>query len=315
MENGAGGGGEHDTLTSWFGAAADFYGQKDTINAMIAAEVEVILGEIRQKHGTLKAWAATCPGKLYLSGHSMGAAMAQVIGYLANLNSDPLGMKKPIAAMYLLGPPGVATKALHNGQSSDGCFDGFIYYATVPEGFLPGYGAIADKAVSLLTGYGFRHAKMAWTGLNVKAGDSSKESNLLGIGDEAACTTDLPAVYQGMLSNSTLMDKAVAHYLRLGGDTIGLHDNEPYVYNLPAPMTPRVAAAAAACNYRNSALGALLKPIVDPMCAEVTAVGWTLAEEYKAHDPNLADKDNADLYRSGGDCLLAMCTPLPAPTC
>ena len=234
MENGAGGGGEHDTLTSWFGAAADFYGQKDTINAMIAAEVEVILGEIRKKHGTLKAWAATCPGKLYLSGHSMGAAMAQVIGYLANLNSDPLGMKKPIAAMYLLGPPGVATKALHNGQSSDGCFDGFIYYATVPEGFLPGYGAIADKAVSLLTGYGgFRHAKMAWTGLNVKAGDSSKESNLLGIGDEAACTTDLPAVYQGMLSNSTLMDKAVAHYLRLGGDTIGLHDNEPYVYNLP----------------------------------------------------------------------------------
>ena len=80
-------------------------------------------------------------------------------------------------------------------------------------------------------------------------------------------------------------------------------------------MTPRVAAAAAACNYRNSAFGALLKPIIDPMCAEVTAVGWTLAEEYKAHDPNLADKDNADLYRSGGDCLLAMCTPLPAPTC
>ena len=80
-------------------------------------------------------------------------------------------------------------------------------------------------------------------------------------------------------------------------------------------MIPRVAAAAAACNYRNSAFGALLKPIVDPMCAEVTAVGWTLAEEYQAHDPNLADKDNADLYRSGGDCLLAMCTPLPAPTC
>ena len=61
----------------------------------IATELEVVLTSIREKYVTLAAWAATCPGRLHIAGHSMGGGMGAMLAYLANLKSDPLGMSKP----------------------------------------------------------------------------------------------------------------------------------------------------------------------------------------------------------------------------
>ena len=75
----------------------------------VATELEVVLTSIREKYVTLAAWAATCPGRLHIAGHSMGGGMGAMLAYLANLKSDPLGMSKP--GRTVISSPGSHTPA------------------------------------------------------------------------------------------------------------------------------------------------------------------------------------------------------------
>jgi hypothetical protein len=335
--------GEDVDMSTW---VENPQGSKISVRKWAIDELEVITGLIEDKHGSLGEWAATCSGSLYISGHSMGALMGSLLGYYANLDSDPLKLGKRVAKMHLFGMPFDYEGEVINEQSEDGCFPGAIYYSVVPEGYVPGYGAFADKvgievaAQYVKDGRGNKTPKMTKIAVEVK-GNTSFQSNMLGFGTFDECGTGLPDVYTKMMNNATLYTKAAENYFRVtdtGG--FGVHNGEPYVWNLPKKdkpdkyekkerkackkrnkknhrgktedceeLSPRMAAEAFACTYRNS----LLAPYFGgesyhntTFCKPLEDAGWKIKETYKVYDPSTFDTDNADLFQNGDDCLLSL---------
>lgn len=312
-------------------ARPGFYGQFDLMTGL-TEELEVIFGLIRAKHGSLKTWAATCTGDLYLAGHSMGGGMASIWAYLANLLSDPLGMGKTVSGVFLFSPMPASTSNLQNGQSADGCFQGAIYY---PRMHFTGFGTLPDPIPvyreAAMT-QRMHNIKLPWTSLDM-VGPATDQSNLLGPTAHTPCG-ELPLVYQVINGNETLYKKAMSESIIWFEAEVGLHEPIGLVWPtelVKPPFSPRLAAAASACAYRKSNINGLLAVDVEPLCDVPPAAGWILTQEYTAPHPagtcneaacrtgarkllrelhnkvqSSEDTDNADLYRYGNDCLLAM---------
>ena len=89
-------GADADVFTAADNKLVEFYGVKKEVGLWggFTRELETILTVIRENYGTLAAWAATCTGKLFVTGHSMGGALASMFAYLANLKKDPLGIQR-----------------------------------------------------------------------------------------------------------------------------------------------------------------------------------------------------------------------------
>ena len=219
-------------------------------------EVMTILGTIVEKHGSLAAWAATCPGELHVSGHSMGGGAASIIAYLANKNGDPMGMKKTVSQVYLFGSNPGASFTMTNDQSADGCFSGASYYTRAPAGTVPGYGDIIDIGLPAghassapwmaQLGYPYPgvmlHPKIKYTALDMtgpptKNGTAANvgifldESKLVGPTLVTPCGQDPPGLV-ATLANYSLLAKSESEYVSppYGGTlaSYGLH--MPFMY-------------------------------------------------------------------------------------
>jgi hypothetical protein len=203
----------------------------------LAAELEIILTSIREKYTTLAAWAATCPGRLHVAGHSMGGGMAAIFAFLANMNSDPLGMKKPVSRVFLFAPMAPATTTLYNERSSDGCFTGGSYYTRALAGVVPGFGTIGDCTSVIPFAPNMVIPKMKVSSIDMN-GPYTDASNVLGTGLKTDCGS-VPPVYEAMQSNQTLMNGCFSNFLILeapaatgGPSAFGLHSMVPYILGL-----------------------------------------------------------------------------------
>lgn len=207
------------------------YNGVDGVMGQIADETETLLNAIRTRHGSLASWtAAMCPGKLYLAGHSSGGGIAALIGYLANLASDPLGMNKHVDEIYTYSTGTYFQTSLANPRSADGCFKGMAYYTRVPEGIDSGYGSYGDPtAVQLFSGYGYKYlVPLPYMSLDV-IGSATSPDNVRGPVTSTPCGSQ-PWVYTSMSMNTTLLDRASAQKIIAFGASFGLH--EPIaVYN------------------------------------------------------------------------------------
>ena len=198
-------------------------------------ELEVFLDHITTEYGSLTAFGASCPGNLYLAGHSMGGGIAAVLGYMANLKSDPLALGKPVAGLYLFAAMPPATSQLTNEQSADGCFAGSNYYTRSLEGVVPGYPALADAtfldgsmAVAGYPDYGMVPAKTGFTSFDL-AGPAPNVSNLLGPGVLTPCG-DLPEIMTTM-RNTTNWAKFNSYFMNaLNPDPACIGYHEPFAY-------------------------------------------------------------------------------------
>merc|ERR1719231_1207919 len=201
----------------------------------IAAELEVILTSIREKYVTLSAWAATCPGRLHVAGHSMGGGMAAMFAYLANLNSDPLDMKKPVSRVFLFNPLSPAENSLTNDRSSDGCFTGVSYYTRALAGIVPGLGTIADITAGFVPNMVI--PKIASSSIDMQ-GPSTDPSNILGPVLDTECGS-VPPVFNAMRSNQTLGYGAYSQmYTSPENPTsLGLHDMLNFILAFPQNKT------------------------------------------------------------------------------
>ena len=198
-----------------------------------AAEVSTILGKVVEKHGSLAAWAATCPGDLHVSGHSMGGAAASIIAYLANKIGDPMGMQKTVSEVHLFGSNPGASFTMTNDQSASGCFEGSSYYSRVPRGTVPGYGDLVDFAIAnghassdpwvayawapypgVMLHPKIEHTSLDMTGPPTKNGTAAgvgiflDKSKLAGPALVTPCGQDPPALVE-TLANATLGLKSV----------------------------------------------------------------------------------------------------------
>jgi len=219
----------------------NFYGYKNLFQKTMSEELEVILGAIRARDGSLGAWTASCPGQMIFVGHGMGAAMASIFAYLANQNGDPLKMNKHISGVGVYASPPVATKRLTDDHTEDGCFNGVSYYSRMPPEYLPNYESLGDKMmVDTRTKPGLKHVKMAFIALDIK-GDVRNQSNILGPGPKTPCTRDGsgkgkiddPPILAAMTNNATLYAKATEEWSKVyNPSAIGFHDLEAYVWNL-----------------------------------------------------------------------------------
>lgn len=129
----------------------DAAGEDMGFMTLATEELEGLFGKIRAKHGSLASMFtdASCTGELYVTGFSMGGALAQIFSYMANLPSDPLKLHVNVAELYLFGSMPSAMTPLSNGQSADGCFKGTSYYNLVPAGVAAGYSAHTMRAALL----------------------------------------------------------------------------------------------------------------------------------------------------------------------
>lgn len=214
---------------------SSFYGVNVGFMTGLTEELEVILTEIRQQHGSLADFAGSCPGSLSVSGHSMGGGMAAIFAYLANLPSDPLSMGKHVSQTFLFGANPPATTKLENAQSEDGCFEGASYYARTTS--VPGFSALGDPAI------GFATLETGMVGMNIPSvslevtGIITDSTNLAGPGITTPCGEE-PPVLIAMRSNMTLAYEAQAQmlvsgpYCPLPGHTgcIGLHEPAAYMW-------------------------------------------------------------------------------------
>jgi hypothetical protein len=231
---------------SKYGPVDSYYGVSDVgLSEGLTEELEVILIAIRDRHGSLASWTASCPGAFTVTGHSMGGGMAAILGYLANLAGDPLNMNKRVSQLLLFAPMPPATTPLTDGQSEGGCFSGTHYYTFVPAGVAAGYGAFADLAE--LHGYfkgGMVSPMVPWTPLQV-VGPSNDPANLLGVGEGVACG-GTPPVYPEMAKNMTLLAKAEYEFMRAlhpaDPKVFGLHELPAYVDSFP-PMSSAAPTA------------------------------------------------------------------------
>lgn len=205
------------------------YGLEPLIMTHYIDELEPFLSLFRTKHGSLSAWAKTCPGRLFVAGHSMGGAMANLFAYWSNHPSDPLDLGKTVTGLYLFGADPITPTPLTNGQRDDGCFDGALYYAQALAGVIPGYPEVPDvipvmntimyTAAQLSSGGEtiVMNTKIPWISLDL-AGPAYVASNRLGLGVQTPCGA-VPPAYMAALSNYSIMVKAFDNYV--GG--IGTH--------------------------------------------------------------------------------------------
>ena len=304
-----------------------FHGVSAGLSQGLIDELDVFLDHISDKYGSLAAWTATCPGDLYLAGHSMGAGIAAVLGYMANLKSDPLGLKKPVTELYLFAAMPPATTELTNEQSADGCFAGSNYYTRTLDGVVPGFSVIADG--TFLTGgidvpslgfvnHGMVPAKTSFTSMDL-TGTVRDASNLLGPGVLTPCGS-LPEAYATM-KNTTYFEKMFAYFI-IGLDptnpaNIGYHDAVAYLRPADAAantktgnsMTASIASLATMCTYTASNLVHALFGDLTTACEQTKSAGWALAEKFSVVHPasgGVNDTDNAFFWRSGDDCLLSI---------
>jgi hypothetical protein len=215
----------------------EFYGVTGVgLSKGLAAELEVILTSIREKYVTLSAWAATCPGRLHVAGHSMGGAMAAMFAYLANLNSDPLDMKKPVSMVFLFVAMPPAEKSLTNDQSSDGCFTGVSYYTRALAGIVPGLGTIADYTPAWPPTMVI--PKIASSSIDMQGPGWIDPSNILGTVLDTECGS-VPPVFNAMLSNQTLLYGADSqlHWSPENPTALDLHNPQNFVLAFPQNKT------------------------------------------------------------------------------
>ena len=213
-------------------------------------EVMTILGKIIEMHGSLATWAATCPGELHVSGHSMGGAAASIIAFLANKNGDPMGMKKTVSQVFLFGSNPGASFTMTNDQSADGCFSGASYYMRVPAGNLIDLGIASGHASSApwmaQLGYPYpgvmlqpkiKYTALDMTGPPTKNGTAANvgifldESKLVGPSLVTPCGQDPPGLVANLANYSLFAKSDSEAYSPPFGGTLasyGLH--MPWMY-------------------------------------------------------------------------------------
>lgn len=233
-------------------AKAEFCAPIDTFHAPVGfakgltLELQAILDQITAKHGSLATFASTmCKGELHVTGHSMGGGVATILAYLANLDSDPLAMRKPVSKVYLFSSmPVAATDQLINehgkAATGNGCFEGASYYTRWPTGLgaATGYDELGD--VAMLTCFfagnaGIKPPKtIAWTSLDL-TGPFDVPANSKGPTLQTACG-ELPPVYDKMKNDPSLYALSGSHGVRgvkpNDKGIISLHDPVAAVYTL-----------------------------------------------------------------------------------
>eukprot|EP00928_Gymnodinium_smaydae_P097616 TRINITY_DN8893_c0_g1_i3.p1 TRINITY_DN8893_c0_g1~~TRINITY_DN8893_c0_g1_i3.p1 ORF type:complete len:360 (+),score=41.48 TRINITY_DN8893_c0_g1_i3:76-1155(+) len=110
--------------------------------------------------------SSSCKGGVRVVGHSLGAAQASIFSACANNGSRPYGFY--VKSLWNFGGPGITRNQLSNNESSDGCFDGSLFWNEDAFGIDP----IVVLSRSLL----YQHEKIAAVRLTKNANGYSMQS-------------------------------------------------------------------------------------------------------------------------------------------
>lgn len=94
---------------------------------------------------------------IFVTGHSLGGAVATILATCANTVGDPLSQRLgfTVSKLYTIGAPCVAKTQVKNGRSKSGCFDGARFYVQDKGDFDPVPFVACKK-----TGGSFRHPRV-----------------------------------------------------------------------------------------------------------------------------------------------------------
>jgi len=231
-------------------------------------ELDVILDLFVKQHGNLKGLAEGCPGELYVTGHGLGGAVAQMFAYLLNKNGDPLntGRETGVAKLHTFGSPPVANFTLTNDKfmntsdpQADGCFHGIHYYSRVPPG-TPGQSEMYD-IYGIFTGHHIddtvmtalrkdsimgtlgniddwidseasKHIKMSWESLDmIGLVDGDESPNIIGPVLHTSCV-DGQAPHLTLMSTDVTIavDSANNALEEWASGSLSLHSAETYMH-------------------------------------------------------------------------------------